>query len=169
MKTILLMRHGKSNWNSPKTIDADRSLAKRGKKDAKRMGRVLVRFDHVPDRIVSSPALRTKQTAEIVAGECRLSQPVFFDKSLYHGGSGDVLRAIRLLPAEIERPLIVGHNPAMKETAGLLLSGGRGNGIKFPTAALVCFLFDSFVWGSFDPDGCTLLWYLIPRLVKAAG
>ncbi|MBN2324686.1 MAG: histidine phosphatase family protein [Spirochaetes bacterium] len=157
MKTIQLMRHGKSDWSNPAAHDTDRPLSKRGIKDAVRKGRTLVRFGRVPDWIVSSPTLRAMQTAEIVAEECRLLRPLVIDEPLYQGETGDVLRAIRHLPGEIERPLIVGHNPTIEETAGLLLSGGRGNAIKFPTAALVCFLYDSTPWGSFDPGGCTLL------------
>jgi phosphohistidine phosphatase len=38
MKTLLLLRHGKSNWNEPSLPDHDRPLNKRGERDAPRMG-----------------------------------------------------------------------------------------------------------------------------------
>jgi len=167
MKTLLFMRHGKSDWSIPTVPDADRPLSTRGIKDSKRMGRVLVRFDLVPDRMVSSPALRATETAVIMAEACRAKEPAVIDESLYNGEVEDTLNVIRRLPADIEHPLIVGHNPSMEETAGYLLSGGRETGIKFPTAGLVCFLCGFSEWGSLDPGGCTLCWFLIPRLLKA--
>ena len=63
MKTILLLRHAKSDWGDPGLADFDRPLAKRGRKDAPRMGEVLALFNCVPDRILSSSARRAKAPA----------------------------------------------------------------------------------------------------------
>ncbi len=63
MKTVLLLRHAKSDWGNPGLADFDRPLAKRGLKDAPRMGHVLTDFNVVPDKILASPARRAKQTA----------------------------------------------------------------------------------------------------------
>ena len=70
MKTVLILRHAKSDWGDPGKADFDRPLAKRGLEDAPRMGEVLARFECVPDRILASPAQRAKQTAELVAKAC---------------------------------------------------------------------------------------------------
>ena len=59
MKTIFLLRHGKSDWSKPGLADFNRPLANRGLKDAHRMGKVLVKFGAVPDIILSSPVLNT--------------------------------------------------------------------------------------------------------------
>ena len=70
MKSVLILRHAKSEWGNPGQADFDRPLAKRGLEDAPRMGQVLARFNYVPDRILSSPAQRARQTAELVAQAC---------------------------------------------------------------------------------------------------
>ena len=53
MKTILILRHGKSSWSNPGLADIDRPLNKRGKRDAPRMGSLLREQDIVPDLILS--------------------------------------------------------------------------------------------------------------------
>ena len=49
MKTLLLLRHGKSNWDAQYQLDHDRPLAKRGRKAAALMGRYLSALDEAPD------------------------------------------------------------------------------------------------------------------------
>ena len=67
MKTILLMRHAKSNWDDADLDDFDRPLAKRGLEDAPRMGKTLAKLGCLPDTIVSCTACRALQTAELFA------------------------------------------------------------------------------------------------------
>ena len=64
MKTVYLLRHGKSDWNSGHA-DHDRILAPRGEDAAHRVGRFLAAIDQVPDRVVSSTAVRACTTAEL--------------------------------------------------------------------------------------------------------
>ena len=66
MVELLLLRHGKSDW-STNTIDFDRPLKKRGKRNAKQIGMWLLDNDLIPDLIISSPANRAISTAKIVA------------------------------------------------------------------------------------------------------
>ncbi len=171
-KTILLLRHGKSDWSVPGRADFDRPLAKRGKKDAPRMGQVLTMFDSVPDIILSSPAKRAKQTAKKTAKACGYTDPIQWAESFYGGDSDDLIVALQRLPAPIERPMLVGHNPTMEETISVLLCGEvdswqGGCEIRFPTAALVCLDVDIYNWSHLRPGDATLRWYLIPKLVKA--
>ena len=65
MKSILLFRHGKSNWNANYEKDHERPLSKRGVQAAKIMGIYLFRIEQIPDLIISSTALRAKTTAQI--------------------------------------------------------------------------------------------------------
>ena len=71
MKTLIFFRHGKSDWNAGVGEDYLRPVNKRGKKDARRMGRFLAEIGGVPDRIISSTAIRARTTMEIAreAGE----------------------------------------------------------------------------------------------------
>ena len=65
MKSILLFRHGKSNWKAQYENDHERPLSKRGVKAAKLMGKYVFQIKQVPDKIISSTALRAKTTAEL--------------------------------------------------------------------------------------------------------
>ena len=172
MKTILILRHGKSDWGDPSLDDFDRPLAKRGRKDAPLMGEVLAQFDHVPDQILASPAERAKQTAELAAEACGYKKSIQWEAGFYGGGSEDLIGALRRLPERVERPMLVGHNPTLEETVADLLDAsdsGWSNGlaIRLPTAGLVCLEVDLLDWIELEPGEATLRWFLIPKLLKA--
>ena len=172
MKTILLLRHGKSDWSKPGLADFDRPLAGRGKKDAPHMGKVLLKFKVSPDIIISSPAKRARMTAEIVAETCGFKPQIKIIDALYNGDSHDIISILKNLPDWVERPMLVGHNPTFEETISTLLtihSGPTKESVKvrFPTAALVCINADITYWNQLTQGCCTLLWLIIPRLLKA--
>ena len=83
MKTLLILRHAKSDWETPDVADHDRPLNGRGKRDAPRMGRLLRDENLVPDLIISSTAKRARKTAKLVAeasgyeGEIRLAETLY--------------------------------------------------------------------------------------------
>ncbi len=172
MKTVLLLRHAKSDWGNPGLADFERPLAKRGLKDAPRMGYVLADFEAVPDKILASPARRAKQTAEMAAKACGYKKSIAWQDSFYGGGSDALINTLKTLPDAVERAMLVGHNPTMEETVATLLLGygsrwNQGFEIRFPTAALACLDLDIMEWADLEPGDATLRWFLIPRLVKA--
>ena len=65
MKTLVVMRHAKSSWKAADLPDHERPLNGRGRRDAPRMGRWIARHAAVPDRIVSSTAIRAQTTARL--------------------------------------------------------------------------------------------------------
>jgi phosphohistidine phosphatase len=169
MKTILLLRHAKSDWGEGDLADFDRPLAKRGLKDAPRMGQALTLFACIPDKIVSSPARRARQTAELVAEACGYSKKsIQWEPSFYEGDSDDLTAALRRLPAEVERVLLVGHNPGMEETAAVLMGVDEDEAavIRLPTAGLVCLEVDIDDWALLRPGQVVLRWFLIPKLAQ---
>ncbi len=176
MKTILLLRHAKSDWSSPELSDFHRPLTKRGMKDAPRMGKVLRRYNCVPDIIISSPAIRARITAELAAEACGYQKQVEFRDALYYGTEKDIVGIMKKLPDSIASPMIVSHNPALEETVAHLLAFDRSCAehitdasavIRFPTAAVICFHADVIRWAALSPQKCTLCWMIIPRLIKA--
>ena len=171
MKSILLLRHAKSDWSNPALSDIDRPLAKRGLKDAPRMGKVLRRLDSMPDLIVSSPSMRTRQTVELSATENGYRGQVQWNESLYGGGFLDYLSVLKNLSDETERPMLVGHNPGMEEVLSALLTPRKstpsgGIHIRVPTAGLAFHEANIHRWEEIEPGVCTLRWFLIPALVK---
>jgi phosphohistidine phosphatase len=172
MKTVLILRHAKSDWSVPYEADFDRPLANRGLKDAPRMGEVLALFQCVPDRILSSPATRAEQTAKLVARACGYQRSIHWHDSFYGGGSHDLIAALQCLTDAIERPMLIGHNPTLEETVALLLGRGEAEWnedfvIRIPTAGLVCIDVNVVDWADLEPGDGTLRWFLIPKLVKA--
>ncbi len=176
MKTVLILRHAKSDWGDPGLADFDRPLAKRGLEEAPRMGEVLVLFDCMPDKIFSSPAQRAKQTAEMVAKACGYRQAIQWEDSFYGGNSLDLVKALQKLPDTVKRVLLIGHNPVLEETVTMLCAltfsaiedeEGEGRAIKLPTAGLVCINFEIAAWDDLEPGEGVLQWFIIPKLVKA--
>jgi len=168
MKTILLLRHAKSDWGEPGLADFERPLNKRGLKDAPRMGEALALFDVIPAKIISSPARRARQTAELVAGACGYNQKLIQEETSFYGGdNSDLLTALQCLPDDVERVMLVGHNPTMEETAAMLVAANEKEGIvRLPTAGLVCLEVDITEWAALQPGQAVLSWFLIPRLVQ---
>lgn len=113
-RKLLLMRHGKSDW-SKDLPDFERPLKKRGIKAANKIGYWLANNSHYrPDLVLSSPAERALSTAGIVA-EMIPEAELELDDRIYEAGVSDLLQVIAELPEEIQRPLLVGHNPGLEE------------------------------------------------------
>ena len=165
MKTILLLRHAKSDWGNPTLADIDRPLAERGRRDAPRIARVLTASKWMPDAIIASPALRTHQTAQLVADAIHFGGTVQLDARLYPGDAPAFFAVLRRLPATVTRPLLVGHNPAMEAIAAALSQSAPAN-FKIPTAGLLCFSVHRADWGRLVPGDGTLRWFLIPKMIK---
>ncbi len=173
MKTILILRHAKSDWSDEGKADFERPLTRRGLVDAPRMGQVLPLFDSVPDQVLASPAVRARQTAELAAKACGYTQAIRWEETFYEGSWTDLLAALQRLPDTIQRPMLVGHNPGLEETVASLCAASPAANtatpliIKIPTAGLVCIDLDIDKWASLEPGHGLLRWFLIPRLVKA--
>ncbi len=168
MRNILLMRHGKSEreLNVP---DFDRPLAPRGLKDVPQMGRVLMAYNSAPELIISSPAKRARQTAEILAETCGYKGKISFDESFYSEGADALLERLKTVSQEINVVMLVGHNPCMEQAASAFCSGDTSYTAKvaLPTSAIVCFEAELPSWDKFRPGCCVFKWLVIPRLVKA--
>ena len=115
MKTLLLLRHAKSSWKQPEQHDHDRPLNKRGKKEAPKVGRYLKENGLVPDLILSSTARRAQDTAQAVAEESGYPKPINLNPDLYLSDTACYLDILRSLPDEVNRVLVVGHNPDLEE------------------------------------------------------
>ncbi len=135
MSTLLLMRHGKSDWDTGHAADRDRPLAERGVRSARLMGRVLTGLDLAPHFIISSTAVRARTTAELARDAGRWSAPITLEPGFYDGSVTDVLlRAAEQAP-EVERLMLVGHEPTWSGLVALL-TGARVP-VKTGTVAVI--------------------------------
>lgn len=142
MKTLLILRHAKSSWKDPGLSDHERPLNGRGRKDAPRMGSQILEEGLSPGLIVSSTAVRARQTAELVAKTCGYTGSIALSPELYHGSPRAYLEVAHDAPSEIERLLVVGHNPAVQELVWTLSRREE----RMPTAALATIEFDVDSW-----------------------
>ena len=142
MKTILILRHAKSSWKFPDLSDHDRPLNRRGKRDAPAMGKILKDKNLVPDLIISSTAIRAKDTASEVAKHSGYRGKNTEIESLYAAEPAAYLKVIRELADDYHRVLIVGHNPGVEELIEIL----TGEIHVIPTCTLAQIEFDIDDW-----------------------
>src|SRR5262245_47987964 len=129
MKTLLLLRHAKSDWGDSSLRDFDRPLATRGEKDAPRIGKALNKRGPLPDFIMSSPAARAKATIEAVAAAAKIDLPIQFEEKIYGAPSAELINLVRRLPNDCSCALLVGHNPGFEDLARRL----SGSDHRMPT------------------------------------
>lgn len=123
-KTLILMRHGKSNWSGDGADDFARPLSKRGIKDTPQMAAWLGEQQLIPDTIVSSPAERASATARLVANKLSISADgIVYDTEIYEADRQQLLEVISRHGQQSERLMLVGHNPAMDELLSFLVTG----------------------------------------------
>ena len=148
MKTLLLLRHAKSDWRDPQLADHDRPLNKRGKRDARRMGRLLRDENLLPDLIITSTAERTRTTVEGMAAESAYAGKIKARRVFYLAGPESSLEVLRGVPDTYQRVMVVGHNPGLEE----LLAQLTGTVIILPTAALAQVSLPIRHWGELGEE-----------------
>lgn len=148
MKTLLILRHGKSSWKNIYLADHDRPLKARGKRDAPRMGRLLKEEGLTPQLIVSSTAERALATAELAALACDYEDEIETTRDFYHAAPEAYIERLRQLPNQIERVMVVGHNPGMEQLVAEL----TGEEERFPTAALAQVALPLDHWQKFSEE-----------------
>jgi phosphohistidine phosphatase len=166
MKQLTLLRHAKSVQDSAYAVDRDRPLADRGRGDAEAMGRFLAQAEIVPDLIASSPAVRARQTAELLARSAGYGAEIRLEEAVYAAGPDALLAVVRRLPDQASHTLMVGHNPGFEELAALLI--GTECGVTLPTAAAVHFEIDTERWSEVCAGSGRLQWLVTPKLMRKA-
>ncbi len=113
-KTLLIMRHAKSSWSNATLSDWERPLNGRGREDAPQMGMLLKEEGLVPDLIISSTAVRARETAELVALGCDYEFEIQLEEDLYHADPDTYYEVVSATPDQIRSVLVVGHNPGIE-------------------------------------------------------
>lgn len=110
VKTLYLIRHAEAAYAAGGT-DLSRPLTKRGAKHASRLGRVIKALNWKFDSALYSPALRTRQTWELLGG----GGPALEDGRLYRGEAVDYLDVLKEIGREADGLILTGHNPSCSE------------------------------------------------------
>jgi phosphohistidine phosphatase len=158
MRTLFLLRHAKSSWDNTSLPDFERPLNSRGRTAAETIARVLREKNINPDAIVSSPAVRAKETIEIIIQSAQLPGTLRFDQRIYEAPVGRLLEVVSEIGDEAKTALLVGHNPGFEQLVSVL----TGQSESMPTAALAKITFDISAWTDVNAGG-TLDWVLRPK------
>lgn len=161
-RSLILFRHGKSDWETGVESDHDRPLANRGRKAARSMGRLLAALNQCPELAVASTALRAADTLELAATAGNWASQRTTDRRLYESTPDAVHALLQQFPAELSSVMLIGHEPTWSETVALLTGGGR---LRFPTAAMARIDFTDDCWRTIQPGSGHLVWFIPPRLV----
>ncbi len=164
MKTLFLMRHAKAADGTSGMTDHERPLAPRGERDAPLMGTEIRRQGTLPDTVLSSDALRTRQTAEaVVAASGTTASPQFLS-SLYGAEVSDVLTVLEDLPDKCRSVLIVGHNPTVTHLLHKLTDSRE----TMQTATVACIGINIELWEEIENSRGTVQWLISPADIRAA-
>ena len=169
----MLLRHAKSDWSSPGIQDTARPLNERGEAAARLMGAYMARHALTPQRVLCSPARRTRETWAGIAAQWPTEVEIIFDERLYEATPQAVLSIVRAQDDVTRTLLVVGHNPGLQEAAELLIAAGDVElrerlRKKFPTAALAVIDFAVNKWGRIHDRSGRLDRYVTPRSIAAA-
>jgi len=135
VRTLLVMRHAKSDWGDAALSDHDRPLNRRGLRDAPRMGEWIRDHAGVPDRILSSTAVRAFTTAQRVAEAAGFAGTIEARRDLYLVDASRWREIVALAGDDAEVLLTVSHNPGVEEIVETLGGGVQ----RMPTAAVAWF------------------------------
>lgn len=167
MKRLLLLRHADAARDDA-LDDADRPLTPRGRRDAKAVGRRLRRKKTRIDRVLCSPARRTRETLELL-GALPGAPAVDFVEGLYMASADEHLRMVRAASGDAERVLVIGHNPGLALFARSLADRKRSRrraverlAEGLPKSALLRFKASIDRWRALSPAGARLTRF-VPR------
>ncbi|HLP14218.1 MAG TPA: histidine phosphatase family protein [Flavobacteriales bacterium] len=157
-KTLILIRHAKSAHDNPALADFDRFLDPKGEVDADKTGKFLNGKNLKIDLLVSSPAVRTKQTLEhLCTGlDCGFFE-VKYDSSIYACSPGTLLNMIRTIPADAKTVVVLAHNPATTAVANLLQNDQQWT--ELPTCGVVAIKFNDVEWAEVGENEKGKLWF----------
>jgi phosphohistidine phosphatase len=171
MRTLMLMRHAKSSWDQAGLADVERPLDPRGQAAAPPIARHIKAHKWQPDLVLCSPAERVRATWQLMAPilgraiECRTL------RTIYPGAPSRLLEVVHRTPDEVERLMLIGHNPGLGRLAVGLCGGGSKKALaqmaaKFPTAALAVIAFGAAHWSEVAPGTGRLEAFVRPKDLK---
>lgn len=161
MKTLVLIRHGKSSWEYD-VSDRERPLKKRGIKDIALVSKAFESVNFNIDKIFSSPAKRALSTSKLFMSHLELKSDLLeIVEDLYDFGGENVIQFLRSLDDHYNNVIIFGHNHAFTSICNIF---GDQYIYNLPTSGLVMIEFDTSMWNSIE-NGKTKL-TIFPKQLK---
>ena len=125
VRTVVLLRHGKSSWSDSTLPDIERPLAPRGERASRKLAKYLRRKKIQPALVLCSPSLRTRQTLEAVVSSLGKRAVVEVVPQLYAASEQELLARLQALPESVSSVMLVGHNPGATQPRACPRFAGR--------------------------------------------
>jgi phosphohistidine phosphatase len=161
MKKLLLMRHGKSSWESP-VQDRDRELIARGRADAQLVAGAIK--DDLPEELTiwSSTAERAASTAVIAISVWGMDPDVIrYREDLYTFEKRALTEIVRHCDESVTNLMIFGHNPAITDFVNYY---GDMHIANVPTSGFICIEIEG-MWQDLHPGRTTRT--VFPKQLKS--
>jgi phosphohistidine phosphatase len=173
MRRLLLLRHAKAERSDPGMQDLSRVLMERGRKDAAKIGAYMAGHALVPDRVVLSPAVRTRETWEYTATAFKPAPAAMSAERLYDATPHDIIGVVTDCPASAHALMLIGHNPGLHEAAVMLIASGDIDTRErlregLPTSGLVVIDFAFDDWSKLHPQSGRLARFVSPKTLEPA-
>ncbi|GAA6161915.1 histidine phosphatase family protein [Ruegeria sp. HU-ET01832] len=158
--TLILTRHAKSSWGDTTLEDHDRPLNKRGRKSARAIGRWLNEHGWTPDEVLSSTAIRTRETWDRMGLN---ADRICFHRALYLAEPEDML--IELSGATQPTVMMLGHNSGICEFARRIVRRPPDHPrfLDYPTCATTVIQFSIKDWADIDWRSGDVMGFTTPR------
>jgi phosphohistidine phosphatase len=161
MKQLILVRHGKSDWNHNIT-DHQRPVKERAYNDAEMVGNAFKSAINFNFPIFSSTAKRAHTTAQLLQNHLndQVTSLKTFD-DLYTFTSDDLLSFIHRLPDEEDQLMLVSHNGGLTDLINRISNATLDN---LPTTGLVLIKFNDEKWSTIEKG--KLILHLFPKNLR---
>ena len=161
MKTLILIRHAKSDWGHEGLSDSERPLNERGKKDAPEMAERLRKKGLKIDSFISSPANRAFRTARFFAKELDLNkEDIHVHNTLYGALPSQFEQIVSSLKDKENTVALFSHNPGITEYANGLSNVHTDN---IPTCGIFAVQANVDTWKEFTKAEKNFLFYDYPK------
>ncbi len=164
MKRLILVRHAKSSWSNSEMEDRDRPLNERGRNASPKIGKWLAENNYQPDQVISSSAVRCRETWDGIAGKLKPVSDIRFEDFLYLATDQEMLDVLH--KAGGDTVLMLGHMPGIGDfTRELRRDPPPLHGIfgKYPTGAATVMEFRTDDWVQVHPGDGIFEAYITPR------
>lgn len=115
-RTLVLLRHAKAE-HPERVADIQRPLSLVGRRQSGRVGVALAADGRVPDLVLCSSSVRTRQTWELARSTLGATPEVRFVEGIYYAGERELLALVQTVPDDVRTLLVVGHEPTMSHLA----------------------------------------------------
>jgi phosphohistidine phosphatase len=165
---VILFRHGIAHDRSDPAcpVDAERALTDEGRKKTRRAAKGLVVLGCRPTRILTSPYLRARQTAEIAAETfgLGLDRLTTTEALLPEAAPYAIFHALHAFAGTDEEILCAGHAPHVDRALALSITGGRVPVTSLKKAGAALLVLDDLP----RPHG-ELVWLVPPKVLAELG